>query len=122
MNLHLQGAYGQVSAILQSPREAEYEVIARVTRELSRAKALRQNLPRKMLEALYLNDRLWSALVSDVVLEANGLPPSLKAKLIYLYRFSLHQSALIREGRGEVDVLIEINQAVMRGLRGEGGR
>ena len=121
MNLHLQRAYGQVSAILHSPREAEHEVIARVTRALYLAKQEREKAPRALLEALYLNDRLWSALASDVALEANGLPASLKAKLIYLYRFSIHQSDLIRAGGGEIDVLIEINQAVMRGLRGEVG-
>ena len=119
MSQHLHRAYGQASAIVHSPREAEYEVIARVTRALCRARDGASS--RARLEALYLNDRLWSALARDVALEGNGLPASLKAKLIYLFRFSLHQSDLIREGRGEIDVLIDINHAVLRGLRGEVG-
>lgn len=119
MTLHLQQAYGQATAIIQSPREAEYEVISRVTRELTRANESKETNPKALIEALYLNERLWSALISDVALEENGLPASLKSKLVYLYRFTRHQSDILRETRGDAGALIDINKAVLRGLRGE---
>ena len=121
MNLQVSQAYNKASELLQSPRDAEFRIIARVTHRLTVAAEAKEGNSAQMLEALYLNERLWSSLASDVALEANALPVSLKAKLLYLYRFTKHQSDLIREGRGEIGVLIDINRAVMRGLSGELG-
>jgi flagellar protein FlaF len=41
--------------------------------------------------------------------------------LFYLYEFTVHHSRAVLDGRGSVGVLADINTAVMRGLRGQGG-
>lgn len=51
----------------------------------------------------------------------NGLPQDLRARLFYLYQFTEHHSGKVLADQGSVDVLIDINTAVMRGLRGETG-
>lgn len=120
MTLHQQMAYG-LHSVVRSPKDTEYDIIARVTQQLSKANVPSEKtsrLSKALLEALHLNERLWSTLATDVALEENGLPASLRAKLFYLYRFTHHHSAQIRQGVGDVGVLIDINTAVLRGLRG----
>ena len=52
--------------------------------------------------------------------EGNGLPAKLRAQLFYLYEFTTQHSRAVRDRKASVDVLIDINTAVMRGLRGQG--
>ncbi len=120
MTLQANNAYAQPAAPIRSPRAAEYEVIGQVTRRLVAAEARRaQDMP-AFIEAIHLNERLWSILASDVAGPGNGLPQALRARLFYLYRFTVEHSRRIREGNASAGVLVDINTAVLRGLRGEG--
>ena len=98
----------------------EYELLARATKSLTRAwSGRKQDFP-GLATALNENLRLWSTLAADVAEPSNGLPAALRAKLFYLFQFtSEHSRAVLADG-GSVEVLIDINTAVMRGLRGEG--
>ncbi len=121
MTYHATTAYAQTSAPARTPRATEYEVIARITQRLVAAEQQRaQNRP-AFLEALHVNERLWSTLAADVAGPGNGLPQALRARLVYLYRFTVEHSRKVREGIASAGVLIDINTAVLRGLRGEGG-
>ena len=71
--------------------------------------------------ALTENLQLWSALAADVAEAGNGLPAQLRAQLFYLYEFTASHTRAVLDGRGSVEVLVDINTAVMRGLRGDGG-
>jgi flagellar protein FlaF len=51
----------------------------------------------------------------------NCLPAALRARLFYLYQFTAQHSRAVLDGKANVEVLADINTAVMRGLRGEGG-
>lgn len=114
-------AYAQPSAPVRTPRAAEYEVIARVTQRLVAAEGRReQNFP-AFIQALADNEQLWSTLAADVASSGNGLPQALRARLFYLYRFTAEHSRKVRAGTASAGVLVEINTAVLRGLRGEGG-
>ena len=53
-------------------------------------------------------------------LTLDGLPALLRARLFWLYEFTASHSRAVLEGKAEATVLVEINTAVMRGLRGEG--
>ena len=64
------------------------------------------------------NLRLWSALAADLASPENALPPELRARLFYLYEFTAQHSRAILDGSGSASVLVDINTAVMRGLRG----
>ena len=114
-------AYAQPAAPTRTPRAAEYEVIARITRRLSAAAARRQADHPGFIAALAENEGLWSTLAADVAGPGNGLPQALRARLFYLYRFTAEHSRKVRAGAASAEVLVEINTAVLRGLRGEGG-
>ena len=50
--------------------------------------------------------------------DGNGLPRTLRAQIFYLSEFTDHHSRRVLKGEAEVDALIDINLAVMRGLTG----
>lgn len=109
-------AYGMPSASTRTLRGIEYDVFARVTRRLA---AQNVGFP-ALVAALHDNRSLWTILAADVADPANGLPETLRARLFYLADFTMQHSRKILDGSATPDVLVEINTAVMRGLRGEG--
>lgn len=114
-------AYFRPDALERPPRTVEYDLLARATQQLSHAwRQRRTNFP-GLVAALAENQRLWSALALDVAGAGNGLPTTLRAQLFYLYEFTAHHSRQMLDGAAGVEVLIDINTAVMRGLRGEAG-
>lgn len=121
MNAQLlaQSAYSGVGLPTRTGRSAEYEVIARVTRRLGETRHSQGGFP-ALVRAVHDNRSLWTALASDVSIETNPLPPALRARIFYLSEFTAQHSRKVLTGEASVEVLIEINTAVMRGLRGEG--
>lgn len=114
-------AYARQEAPTRSFRSVEYDLLAQMTRRLRSAWANRDADFPGLVRALAENQQLWSTLAADVVQPGNGLPAALRARLFYLYEFTAHHSRAIQDGKGSVEVLADINTAVMRGLRGEGG-
>jgi flagellar protein FlaF len=120
-SLNARAIYGSPEAPQKTPRAIEYDLLARVTQQLATAWATRrQNYP-ALMTALDDNLRLWTTLAADVAEPSNGLPAPLRAQLFYLYEFAAQHSRAVREKDASVEVLIDINTAVMRGLRGDGG-
>ena len=116
------GAYGRAQTAARTPRGIEYEVVARVTRRLNAAAARREQDFPAFAEALSENLRLWSTLALDVADPDNALPAALRAQLFYLFEFTeVHSRRLLGRDGASPDILVEINTAVLRGLRGEGG-
>jgi len=111
-------AYGRPDTELRNLRGVEYDLLARCTAALRAAEGCDANFS-ALAEAVDRNLRLWSTLAADVAGPENGLPADLKARLFYLYEFTAHQSRAVLERGGSAGVLVEINAAVMRGLRGE---
>ena len=74
-----------------------------------------------LVRAVTDNQQLWSTLAADVAQPGNSLPAALRARLFYLYQFTAQHSRAVLDGKASVEVLADINTAVMRGLRGEGG-
>jgi flagellar protein FlaF len=114
-------AYARNEAPTRTSRSIEYDLLAQVTRRLRSAWANRDEDFPGLVRALADNEKLWSALAADVAMPGNSLPAPLRARLFYLYEFAVHHGRAIRDGKGNVEVLADINTAVMRGLRGEGG-
>lgn len=124
MTAHFSAArsvYARPEAPQKTPRSLEYELLARITQRLVRTWARRRDNYSDFVAALDENLRLWSTLASDVAIPGNTLPAKLRAQLFYLYEFTNQHSRIVREEKGSVEVLIDINTAVMRGLRGDGG-
>lgn len=112
---------------LKHPRDLEYELFARVTGRLGRARALTgpTAMPER-IAALDENRRLWTVLAVDLAQPGNGLPSALRAQLAYLADYTLQTGDRILAGAPEGDALlaslVEINTIVMQGLRGEVAR
>ena len=117
-------AYGRPDAPARSPRTVEYDLFARVTRALAAAQAATGPAGRAdfaaLARALHDNGRMWRVLATDVADPGNALPAALRARLFYLFQFTEVHSRKVLDGTAEAGVLVDINTAVMRGLRGEG--
>ncbi len=114
-------AYARQEAPTRSFRSVEYDLLAQVTRRLRSAWANRDADFPGLARAVADNQQVWSTLAGDVALPGNGLPAQLRARLFYLHEFTAHHSRAVLDGRASVEVLADINTAVMRGLRGDGG-
>ncbi len=102
-----------------SERGIEYQIFARVTRQLSHVQTGVTDQLSNIAQALHDNLKLWTILAADVAGEKNELPAELRSKLFYLYEFTREHSAKVLDGKADSKVLIDINMSVMRGLRGE---
>lgn len=114
-------AYAAPGSAIQTRRGTELQAFEFVTRQISRAHS---GLDFKALAgALHENRKLWTALAVDVASPENKLPSALRAQIFYLAEFvDLHTSRVLGT-KADVSILCEINQSVMRGLRGlEGTR
>ena len=115
-------AHNSYNTSLQSSgneRGIEYQVFARITRELSTADKDAPGYHQKINEALYKNLRLWAILATDVSSDQNELPKDLRANIFYLSEFTRVHTAKIFAGEADPAILVEINTSIMRGLRGQ---
>lgn len=111
-------AYQSPDTPVRTPRQVEYDLLARITQRLAKAWARRAEDYPAFVAALSENTRLWSTFAADLVDPGNRLPEKLRGQLFYLFRFTDEHSRAILDNRGSAEVLIDINKAVMRGLRG----
>lgn len=114
-------AYARPQAPARTPRSVEYELLARITHRLTEGWDNRKQDFPALATAVNDNTRLWSTLAADVADPGNGLPGPLRAQLFYLFQFSELHGRKVLSGSASVAVLVDINTAVMRGLRGETG-
>jgi len=112
--------YGAASAPIRTAKSIEYEAFARVTRRLRSASQGGKAKQNEMVEALYENRRLWILLAGMVAESENGLPPKLRAQIFYLADFTTQHSRKVLKSEANADVLVDINIAIMRGLKTEG--
>ncbi|WP_226779890.1 flagellar biosynthesis regulator FlaF [Oceaniglobus trochenteri] len=105
-------AYSPVVTPLRSAQSTEYDAFAMVTRGLQNARTA----PEKA-KAILDNRNLWTLLASDVSDPENRLPEDLRARIFYLAEFSHAQGRKVLNGSGSMAALIEVNSAIMAGLR-----
>ena len=110
-------AYASPAAPIRSQQSTEYEVLAQVTGRLKTAIATGAAGFAALVAAVHDNRRLWTLLAVEVASPQNALPESLRAQIFYLAEFTLQHSTKVLEGAAGADVLVEINTAIMRGLR-----
>ncbi|MFT4015193.1 MAG: flagellar biosynthesis regulator FlaF [Paracoccus sp. (in: a-proteobacteria)] len=107
-------AYG--SPVLRGARDTEYDVLSKITRMLHKAPKTCESA--ETISAVSKNGELWTIFAKDLVESNNGLPDEVKAGLLSLSGFVLRHGMLVLSGKGQTDILIEINLSVMKGLRG----
>jgi len=109
-------AYTNLSSAAKTPRSVEHDAFLRVTRQLQNASREGATFP-ELVAALHENRRLWNVIAADVADPANQLPDDLRARLFYLAEFVTHHSRKVADRTASIDALVEVNTAIMRGLR-----
>lgn len=112
-----QDGYSKNATYMKSPRDVEFEAFAKVSHRLRSAAQNRAADFPTYVAALYDNSRLWTTLASDLSDPENGLPKELRARLFWLAEFTLHETRKLLKNEGDVGILIEINAAILQGLR-----
>ncbi|WP_254444359.1 MULTISPECIES: flagellar biosynthesis regulator FlaF [unclassified Ruegeria] len=120
LHAYAQTAYAQAAAPTRTPRDTEYEAISKITHRLKAATALRQKNYAAFVQAVHENRRLWTVLASGVMDTGNALPNDLRARIFFLAEFTEQHSSQILRNAASVEPLLEINMAVLRGLRQRG--
>lgn len=116
-----QRAYGQTAAPTRTARGTEYDVMARITHRLIAAAKQGRKGFSQLCQAVHDNRRMWTILATDVADAGNPLPQELRARIFYLAEFTQEHSSKVLRREATVAALVEINTAVMRGLRTQGG-
>ena len=114
-----QNAYGHDARLTRTNRETEYDAFAKITSRLKLASARGESDFGELVAALHENRQLWTILAMDVAQSSNTLPKDLRARIVYLFEFTQLHSSKVLSRKATADVLVEINTAIMRGLRNE---
>lgn len=101
---------------VRTARDAEYDILSRVTRLLKQSDRTGRSADTVM--AVHKNNQLWTIFASDLADPQNGLADEIKAGLLSLAGFSLRHGHAVLSGSATTDALIDINMSIMKGLRG----
>ena len=112
-----QKGYASTSAPTRTPRSVEYEAVARITHRIRLAQQEGERGIPALVEALHVNRKLWTIFAADVADADNTLPSNLKADLFSLAEFTRHHTSKVLARQAPVEPLLEVNTAIMRGLR-----
>jgi flagellar protein FlaF len=112
-----QRAYSAASTPTRTPRGTEYEAVAQITHRIRSADARGAEGFSDLAAALHENRKLWNIFAIDVAEPSNPLPKELKARLFYLAEFTNHHTGKVLARTDSVEPLLEVNTAILRGLR-----
>lgn len=110
-------AYSASLSPSRTPRGTEYEAVARITHRLRSASQMGADGFVALAEALHDNNRMWRLFATDVADPENALPGELRARLFYLAEFTRHHTSKVLARQESVDPLLEVNAAILAGLR-----
>ncbi|MGH1576807.1 flagellar biosynthesis regulator FlaF [Planktotalea sp.] len=108
--------YSSLGEHTRNAKDLEYDLILGVTRELSKQDS---DFPSRV-KILNKNERLWIGIATQVADQNNQLEPALRARLFYMAEFVIQQTGKILSGEAGSETLVEMNVAVLRGLKGKG--
>lgn len=112
-------AYASKSSPARSALANELDALSRITYQLGNVTRTKNYA--EFVAALHQNRQLWTILAADVADTNNPLPSDLRARIFYLAEFTLHHTSAILAGRTNAATLVDINTAIIRGLRQQGG-
>ena len=110
-------AYTSPDAPTRTFRGTEYDLFARITHRLKHANTGEAKMSVALVRALHDNRKLWDTLADDVADDANALPFDLRKQIFSMAVFTRQHSSRVMAGTATADVLIDINTAMMKGLR-----
>jgi len=117
-----QSVYGTSGRAIGSDRDIEAQVFQTAISTLRPFIGLDFKLTSESATALSENLRLWDILTIDLVHPDNQLDDKLVTQLMELGRFVRFHTHGLYAGLGTVDVLVDINVAVLQGLMGRPGQ
>jgi flagellar biosynthesis activator protein FlaF len=106
-------AYRRRKEAEEMPREMERRAFMTTIGKLLEG---REKGGRPLIDACYLNQQLWTALMLDLALPQNGLPDDLKARLISIAIWVQRYTPTVLSGGASVDPLISVNRNILEGL------
>ena len=115
-------AYNRAIKNTATPRDVEYRLLGQVTSALMKAQAQIHDARGKptamaeVMDALNWNNQVWDTFVEDVGTEGNQLPRELRAAIVSLGIWVSRETGLVSSGEGDIEALISVNKAIMRGL------
>ncbi len=122
-------AYKRTIRESETPRQIERRILSRVTHDLAEKgrgfdatedKGERMSiLSTGLRDAIYENQRFWSALRYDLSEPGNTMPDALKASLISIALWVDRHSTALMAGEGRLAGLVEINGNIAAGLAGQ---
>ncbi|WP_298915648.1 flagellar biosynthesis regulator FlaF [uncultured Algimonas sp.] len=116
-----QSAYGNSGRAIGSDRDVEVQVFRTAITRLRPLAGPDFKLDASSAPVLADNLRLWDMLVVDLAHPDNPIDTALNAQLLGLARFVRAHTQGLYAGTGTVDVLIDINTAILQGLMGQTG-
>jgi len=114
---HAKQAYSAAKAPTRTFKNLEYDAVARITHRLVTAARKGPDGFNTLAVALTDNRKLWSIFMADIASPDNKLPQELKEHLVYLTEFTRQHTSKVLARKAGVAPLVEINTAIMRGLR-----
>ncbi len=117
-NMGYASKYREAGTYGQSQSEVEAGALVRTAARMNEAKKNYNNDKNAFYEALTRNRKLWTILVSEINEPNNGMSHELRQNLANLAYFIFKQTIRLLAGNdiNGVDVLIEINMNVAKGL------
>lgn len=116
-SFHAQQAYKNAQRELTSSKGIELKIFVTVTSALKSVNVDEIGGTAKLAEAVVDNAKLWRILFVDLVNPENELPLSLKESLLSLAEFTQKHTLKVLAGKADHQVLIEINESIIQGLR-----
>jgi flagellar protein FlaF len=113
--------YGNTGRAIGSDRDVEVKVFQTAISNLKPFTGPDFKLNSEAAHALSENLRLWDILTVDLINPDNDIADGLSNQLIELGRFVRAHTHALYNGRGSVDVLVDINTAILKGLLGQPG-
>jgi flagellar protein FlaF len=111
-------AYQRAISRAESPRDTEHRLLGQITGEMLAARDAKAT-GAALASSLHRNREMWSAFATDCGATGNALPPILRAQIISLALWVDRYTSDVLTGRDTIDALIDLNRAIMDGLRGE---
>jgi flagellar protein FlaF len=107
--------YGKIIRDTERPREIELRVFEQITAALEEAEHPGAHFTVR-IAAMHRNRELWLTLTCDLADEENGLPKTLRARLISLGIWVIGETQRLMRNAASLADLIEVNRSIIRGL------
>ena len=111
-------AYGEVRNRTADNKSLEAALFQQITDGLKQAIDLEKSDPATWADAINRNLELWTLLTTDLLNPDNQLQDALRKSLLEISVFVRRTSMQVLSGDATLDDLIEVNETIMSGLKG----